>query len=99
MISLNLLQCLTVYVFAHLLLCTGDQTQKYPFQISSLCISYCPSCPSLLGSFKHALQEWKTWDTIKMIQRHREVKRSILGFFYNNLQVCHSNFILPSHFS
>jgi hypothetical protein len=48
--------------------------------------------PSLVGSLKQELKEWKTWDTIKMIQRHGNVKRRILGFFNNNLQVRREQF-------
>ena len=48
--------------------------------------------PSLVGSLKQELKEWKTWDTIKMIHRHGIVKRRILGFFNNNLQVRQKQF-------
>jgi hypothetical protein len=63
------------------------QSQVVWFTISHSACDLIPNIISLLDEFIRTLQQWKTWDSITIIQNHQLIKDHLWDLFQRGLKV------------
>jgi hypothetical protein len=82
-------QRLTVYIFAHHILCTSDKTYFFPSFFFPLWLTLSNVTTSLLGKLKATLKKYQDRDILNLIRSQANIKNELLTQFRDTSQVCH----------